>query len=115
MNNRISNVTITFGNQKTKEGNPIIAGELAIRTILLKVASIFGGYTLTRGHGGWYDSERKVLVEETCVIINIAIVGDQPRQRAVEPKIYEIVALIKKLLDQDCVLVQLSHGTSELI
>lgn len=115
MNNLISNICFTFGNQKTKEGKSISAetSSDAIQAILTEVASKFGGYTITRGHGGWYDTKREVLVVETAVIVNIAVIGID--QHGIHDTINGIASVIKSALDQDCVLVQLSYGTSELI
>ena len=115
MSNRISNIRITFGTGKTKDGKVISNRTVstAYKAIYTEIASKFGGYTITNGIGGWYDAKRKVLVEETCQSADIAVINIS--QVGIQDTINDICSLIKSTLNQDCVLVQLSYGTSEII
>lgn len=115
MNNLISNIRFTIGTGKTKTGKPIstIQSGPAIKDILMEIATKFGGYTIQTANGGWYDSVRKTLVEESVVVINVAVI--EIDQHDIHNVIKSIVAIANERLDQQCVLVQLSYGTSELI
>lgn len=47
-----------------------VASEQSLARLLKQVASVFGGYTLARGFGGWVDDAGN-LVEEQCATIEI--------------------------------------------
>lgn len=110
----ISSIRFTIGIGKTKDGNPIgvFRRQNALQKIRESCAKNFGGWTETSASGGWWDAERKVLVIEQSVVIEVAVLdsADQDQPEAIK----EIVDLAKSDLDQECVLVQVIHGTSEL-
>jgi hypothetical protein len=114
-----NNIRFVIGTQKTKDGNWIDEGisAIAIHTIRKELAKLFGGYTQTTGSGGWYDESRGVLVEESNVIFDVAIIlspGFNFYDAQID-KAQNIVDLAKDLLQQDCVLVQFTQGHSAIV
>jgi hypothetical protein len=125
-----SNIRFVIGTGQTKDGTEINAGfrNILIPEIRQHLAKLFGGYTETRGHGGWYDEARGVLVEEANVIFDVSIQPDRayrefvtaPEYRGVYfteniTKAQSIVDLAKNLLQQECVLVQFTQGHSAIV
>jgi len=125
-----SNIRFVIGTGQTKDGTEINAGfrNILIPEIRQQLAKLFGGYTETTGHGGWYDEARGVLVEETNVIFDVAVLPEpnfrefvtHPRYRGTYyseriDKAQEIVDLAKRILQQECVLVQFSYGQSAIV
>lgn len=125
-----SNIRFVIGTGQTKAGTEINAGfrSIIIPAIRKELAKLFGGYTETTGFGGWYDASREVLVEESNVIFDVAILPaptfrefvTHPRYRGTYyseriDKAQSIVNLAKSLLQQDCVLVQFTQGHSAIV
>jgi hypothetical protein len=125
-----SNIRFIIGTGQTKDGVEINAGfrSILVREIRTHIAKLFGGYTETSGHGGWYDADRGVLVEESNVIFDVAIIPPPAfREFVTAPqyrgtyyleniaKAQDVVDHTKRILDQACVLVQFSYGQSAIV
>lgn len=125
----IASVRLTFGIDHDQDGNPLPEGVafdfmVAARKLL---AETYGGYTETSGSGGWFDPERKVLVEENVVIYEVVQTTqitqvndnqdpfDRPTKVADFTAIPAIVERLGRLLNQSCVLVQYLTGESRLV
>lgn len=123
---KLSSVKFTIGVGKTKNGDNMAGpdgshpqkdsiADLAIKAVCLQCAKYFGGYTKTLAYGGWVDKSGD-LIEEPAVVIEAALVGglryslQEDWRRAVR----EIVEDSKRILDQECILVQYIAGNSEL-
>lgn len=114
-----SNIRFVIGTGQTKDGTEINAGfrNIIIPEIRKELAKLFGGYTETTGFGGWYDEARGVLVEEPNVIFDVAIIlrpGYGFYEKHTE-NAQAIVDLAKRILQQDCVLVQFTQGSSAIV
>ncbi len=115
-----SNIRFVIGTGQTKDSITILAGfkSMALTNIRRELAKLFGGYTETSGRGGWYDESRGVLVEESNVIFDVAII-QAPAQVGYTvdhvASAQEVVNLAKRLLQQECVLVQFSYGQSTIV
>lgn len=113
---KISSVKFTIGVGKDKNGEGIAGiAASAIAMICLAVADAFGGYTKTKGFGGWVDSNKN-LVEEPVVIIEAAVTNGLRYETTgdIRQEAQRIVDLAKDLLKQECILVQYIAGNSEL-
>lgn len=125
-----SNIRFVIGIGQTKDGAEINAGfrSIIIPAIRKEIAKLFGGYTETTGFGGWYDEARGVLVEESNVIFDVAILPAPAFSEYVTAPAYRgiyyaeriehaqtIVDLAKSLLQQDCILVQFTQGHSAIV
>lgn len=116
-----SNIRFVIGTGKTKDGRDIHPSVLeeSLLAIRKQLAQIFGGYTETRGCGGWYDADRGVLVEETNVIFDVAITADIEvgffvYERAVAGA-QDVVDHASRILEQACILVQFGYGQSIIV
>lgn len=114
-----TNIRFVIGTGFDKDGTRLClqVQSLALKEIRAQLAKLFGGYTETTGFGGWYDTSRKVLVEESNVIFDVAIIlrpGFNFYDAQID-KAQTIVVLAKALLQQDCVLVQFTQGHSAIV
>ena len=113
---KLSSVKFTIGVGKDKDGSSIteIAAP-AIAMVCIAIADAFGGYTKTKGFGGWVDSNKK-LVEEPVVIIEAAVTNGLRYETTgdIRQEAQRIVDLAKDLLKQECILVQYIAGNSGL-
>jgi len=116
-----SNIRFVIGTGKTKHGGDIHFSDLhdSLQEIRAQLAKLFGGYTETTGRGGWYDEARGVLVEETNVIFDVAIPTEiafySARYDQEIAKAQDVVDLAKRILQQECALVQFSYGQSAIV
>ena len=97
--------------QSSTDCNAIVSTN--VRGYLRTIASIAGGYTAYRGHGGWIDDNGK-LVEEPVTIVDCNI---SQFTRAYSDIAYAFRTLAKTIareLSQDCVFLSID-GKAEFI
>ena len=96
--------TLHIGTENTASGAAIdvATATAAIRDIKTRAAIRFGGFSAALVHGGWYDADRGVLVEENA--LRLELVSDS--RAAVAAFASEAGAL----LEQSCVMLSGPEG-----
>lgn len=100
-------VTISIGLDRTSEGLDVGAMLRAhgsslsdtLRKLLSETARRFGGYTESRGMGGWYDPSRSTFVEERSTTLTLFV--DATRL----DDLRDFAAIWAESLHQACVLL----------
>lgn len=119
----IASVKFSIGIGKTKDGETITDLDkpeegswlnAVIESILTCVAQAFGGFTVHYAKGGWYDEKRKVLVRESCVVIEAANTSLLSRAD-IAARADAIAKTANEALNQECTLVTFYEGRNELI
>lgn len=80
----------------------IIPVEHCSKNIRQSIAEEFGGYTVTRGEGAWFDSHGK-LVEEDVMIFVVAT-------REKQADIIRIAHRLREETEQECLYLRLTDG-----
>lgn len=52
---------------------PLAQNEAMLDRLCEDCALTFGGYTVTKSRGGWYDNEIESVIDETVYLINVSI------------------------------------------
>jgi len=91
-------ITFTIGIGMDKHGSHIHRAEELLNLASRRVAETFGGYTLTRGSGGWIAPNGE-LVEESSVVFSV--VTEEHR----EVYASSVAVFLRDLFSQECVLV----------
>ena len=80
------------------------------KLLALRIAKRFGGYTATKGYGGWVDA-RGDLIEEGVMVYDIAATPDEAADRDVR----ELAEWAGRELKQEAVYVRTFSGDVEII
>lgn len=86
------------------------ASERAHRLFSIRVAKRFGGYTATKGYGGWVDASGN-LIEEAVTVYDIAATPDE----AADADLVELAEWFGRELRQEAVYVRSFAGEVSII
>jgi hypothetical protein len=112
---------IGFGVGFDRDGQALPAGRVqqAIRAILVRASSVFGGCNLLNGQGAWVDGSGTLVLEDSRVLV-IDVAGPGSRFTGdTEAKVQELVQFIGTVLSQHSVhvvkLVATADNTTVLV
>jgi len=108
--------SVGFGIDEDRHGQPIslIRRWRALRTIKRRAASAFGGFTLHRGQGGWFNGKRRLVLESSCVLTVCVDCPDGNWRGVAHDDFAAFCQLVGQDLGQAAVVVYYPDGSADI-